>query len=74
MAAGADVAVVVDVLSFTTTLSVAIDSGTVVLPYRWNDATVRAYARGGAERRRSPAPVAVSEVGRRPTAGLCDGE
>jgi 2-phosphosulfolactate phosphatase len=37
VAAGADVAVVVDVLSFTTTLSVAADAGTVVYPYRWAD-------------------------------------
>lgn len=32
-----DVAVVVDVLSFTTTLSVATDAGVQVLPYRWAD-------------------------------------
>jgi 2-phosphosulfolactate phosphatase len=41
----ADVAVVVDVLSFTTTLSVALDAGTVIYPYRWNDATAQRYAR-----------------------------
>lgn len=40
-----DVAVVVDVLSFTTTLSVAVDLGTVVLPYRWNDESARDFAR-----------------------------
>lgn len=34
---GVDVAVVVDVLSFTTTVSVALDCGITVLPYRWND-------------------------------------
>ncbi|PWJ52514.1 2-phosphosulfolactate phosphatase [Quadrisphaera granulorum] len=34
---GADVAVVIDVLSFTTTLSVATDAGIEVLPYRWAD-------------------------------------
>ena len=34
---GCDVAVVVDVLSFTTTLSVAIDRGIDVLPYPWRD-------------------------------------
>ncbi|PZS36012.1 MAG: 2-phosphosulfolactate phosphatase [Pseudonocardiales bacterium] len=45
VAAGADVAVVVDVLSFTTTLTVALDGGTLVLPYRWNDETAVAYAR-----------------------------
>ncbi|MFC5382078.1 2-phosphosulfolactate phosphatase [Aquipuribacter nitratireducens] len=32
-----DIAVVVDVLSFTTTLSVATDAGVHVLPYRWDD-------------------------------------
>ncbi|MDF3313636.1 2-phosphosulfolactate phosphatase [Rhodococcus sp. T2V] len=40
----ADVAVVVDVLSFTTTLSVAIDVGTEVLPYRSKDASAAQYA------------------------------
>jgi 2-phosphosulfolactate phosphatase len=41
----ADVVVVVDVLSFTTTVSVALDAGTVVLPYRWKDHTAQRYAR-----------------------------
>lgn len=41
----ADVVVVVDVLSFTTTLSVALDLGTAVLPYRWNDETADTFAR-----------------------------
>lgn len=45
VAAGVDIAVVVDVLSFTTTLSVALDVGTTVLPYRWHDASAAAYAR-----------------------------
>jgi 2-phosphosulfolactate phosphatase len=43
--AGADVAVLVDVLSFTTTVSVALDRGIVVLPYRWQDGTAEVYAR-----------------------------
>jgi len=38
-------AVVVDVLSFTTTLSVAMDIGAEVLPYRWRDAGASALAR-----------------------------
>jgi 2-phosphosulfolactate phosphatase len=42
---GADVAVIVDVLSFTTTLTVAIDAGAEVYPYRWNDESARDFAR-----------------------------
>ncbi|OZE29003.1 2-phosphosulfolactate phosphatase [Rhodococcus sp. 05-2254-6] len=34
---GADIAVVVDVLSFTTTLTVAVDAGIDVIPSRWRD-------------------------------------
>lgn len=48
----ADVAciVVVDVLSFTTSVTVAVESGTRVFPYRWRDATAAAFAdRRGAE-------------------------
>lgn len=44
IAEGADVAVVVDVLSFTTTLSVALDAGIDILPYRWRDKTAATYA------------------------------
>jgi len=40
----ADVAVVVDVLSFTTALSVAVDLGVEVLPFRWRDASAGVYA------------------------------
>ncbi len=38
------VAVVVDVLSFTTTLSVAIDAGMTVFPFGWKDERAEAYA------------------------------
>ena len=38
IAADADIAVVVDVLSFTTTVSVALDRGIQVVPHRWSDA------------------------------------
>ena len=41
----ADVAVVVDVLSFTTTLSVALDGGASVIPSRWRDARSARLAR-----------------------------
>jgi len=37
-------AVVVDVLSFTTCVSVAVDAGTTVHPYRWKDDSARAFA------------------------------
>jgi 2-phosphosulfolactate phosphatase len=42
--AGADVVVIVDVLRFTTAVSAAIESGVVVLPYRWADDGAGAYA------------------------------
>lgn len=44
IAPGADIAVVVDVLSFTTTLSVALDAGTEVFPYRWKDDSAVTFA------------------------------
>ena len=45
VAGGARYAVVVDVLSFTTTLTVAADLGIDVLPYPWQDGSASAYAR-----------------------------
>ncbi len=46
-AIGADaaIAVVIDVLSFTTTLTVAVDAGVEVYPFRWKDASAREFAR-----------------------------
>jgi 2-phosphosulfolactate phosphatase len=44
IADGAGVAVVVDVLSFTTTLCVAVERGITVLPYLWKDERAAAYA------------------------------
>jgi 2-phosphosulfolactate phosphatase len=44
VADGADVAVVVDVLSFTTMLCVAVERGMTVLPYRWKDERAASYA------------------------------
>lgn len=41
---GAAVCVVVDVLSFTTALSVAIDEGVEVFPFRFRDASAAAFA------------------------------
>ena len=44
IARSADVAVVIDVLSFTTTVSVAVDRGITVIPYRWDDTSAAAFA------------------------------
>ena len=44
VSAGADVAVVVDVLSFTTTLSIATARGTRVHPFAWKDDRAATYA------------------------------
>lgn len=68
----ADLAVVVDVLSFTTTLSVAAERGVTVFPYRWRDDSAEGYAaergavlaRGRSERAGvslSPASVLAAE-------------
>jgi len=41
----ADVTIIVDVLSFTTSVDVAVAQGATVLPYRWNDEKASEYAR-----------------------------
>ncbi len=41
---GAGIVAVVDVLSFTTALTVAVDQGIEVFPYRWRDNTAAAHA------------------------------
>jgi 2-phosphosulfolactate phosphatase len=44
-AAGVSVVAVVDVLSFTTAVAVAVERGIDVYPYRWRDESAVAYAR-----------------------------
>lgn len=57
--AGAALVAVVDVLSFTTTLTVATDRGVEVMPYRWRDSSARVFAR----ERGAVLAVARSEAG-----------
>ncbi|MBX6358122.1 MAG: 2-phosphosulfolactate phosphatase, partial [Micromonosporaceae bacterium] len=56
---GAVVVAVVDVLSFTTALTVAADRGIRVFPYRWQDGRAVAFA----ARHRAVLAVGRSEVG-----------
>jgi 2-phosphosulfolactate phosphatase len=50
LAPASDVVIIVDVLSFSTAMDIAVGRGGVVYPYRWNDATVDDFAQSvGAE-------------------------
>jgi 2-phosphosulfolactate phosphatase len=63
VARGADIAVVVDVLSFTTTLGIAVARGSRVYPFPWKDDRAVAFAQ---------ARDAVLAVGRFEASGLAD--
>jgi 2-phosphosulfolactate phosphatase len=58
LASGAACLVVVDVLSFTTSVTVAVEAGTQVFPYAWRDETASAFAQS---------KTAALAVGRRAT-------
>lgn len=71
-----DVAVVVDVLSFTTTLTVAVERGMTVYPFRWNDVRATTYATtrdavlAVGRRAAGPGEVSMSPVSVRAAAGV----
>lgn len=74
---GATVVAVVDVLSFTTALTVAADLGIEVFPYRWRDASAFEYARRhdallavGRSQVDAQHPVSLSPATIRSTAGI----
>ncbi len=43
--ANSDVIIIVDVLSFTTSVDVAVSRGATIFPYRWKDETAATYAK-----------------------------
>jgi len=75
LAPDVDVVVVVDVLSFTTAVDVALGAGAVVFPYRWHDGSEHEFAadhdavvavpRGESGLSLSPASLDGAEVGTR---------
>ncbi|WP_121257481.1 2-phosphosulfolactate phosphatase [Nocardioides ferulae] len=76
LACAAPVTVVVDVLSFTTTLSVALDRGIEVFPFRWGDVRATTYAEtrdatlAVGRRQAAPGQVSLSPVTVRAAEGV----
>jgi 2-phosphosulfolactate phosphatase len=77
VAPDAAVVAVVDVLSFTTTVSVAVERGVTVFPYPWRDASAAAFAREhdavlavGRSQVAGPGRVSLSPASIRAAAGL----
>ncbi|WP_157408565.1 2-phosphosulfolactate phosphatase [Actinoplanes sp. N902-109] len=74
LAPAAAIVAVVDVLSFTTTLTVAADRGIAVRPYRWRDATAQSFARDNdavlAAGRTEDGPVSLSPATIRRSTGI----
>lgn len=73
VAPGAELAVVVDVLCFTTCVSVAVDRGAAVFPYAWKDGGAADFAAGRAAvlaGRRSGHGVSLSPASLRAAASL----
>ena len=45
LAAASDAVVIVDVLSFSTAVDIAVSNGATVFPYRWKDDSASRFAR-----------------------------
>ncbi|MFI5937121.1 2-phosphosulfolactate phosphatase [Actinoplanes sp. NPDC051494] len=74
LAPAATVIAVVDVLSFTTALTVAVERGIAVRPYPWRDGTAARFARDNnatlAVGRTQPGPVSLSPATIRTSVGI----
>src|SRR5690349_18058830 len=46
LADASDAMIIVDVLSFSTCVTIAVENGAIIFPYRWRDGSASDYARG----------------------------